>query len=195
MTEAYPLHWPEGKPRTVRRERARFETSHEIAQLALMDELRRMGAKHPVLSTNVPLRRDGLPYATAKAPDDPGVAVYFMYKDNQVCFACDRWDRVRDNIQAVRKTIEALRGIARWGTGDMVEAALKGFEALPAPGQAASAVWWRVLGVTEDATAAEVNAAYREKARAAHPDIAGGSTAAMAELNEARAEGLKAAVR
>ncbi|WP_425404586.1 J domain-containing protein [Hwanghaeella sp.] len=195
MTEAYPLHWPEGKPRTARRERARFDTTHEIAQLALMDELRRMGATHPVLSTDIPVRGDGLPYARHRAPDDPGVAVYFMYKGNQVCFACDRWDRVRDNIQAVRKTIEALRGIARWGTGDMVEAAFKGFEALPAPGKAVSAVWWRVLGVSESATKNEIIAAYREKAKTSHPDVAGGSDSAMAELNNARAEGLRVASR
>ena len=36
-------------------------------------------------------------------------------------------------MQAIAKTIEALRGINRWGTGDMMEAAFKGFSALPAP--------------------------------------------------------------
>jgi hypothetical protein len=48
-----------------------------------------------------------------------------------MCFACDRWDSVADNVQAIRKTIEALRGIERWGTGDMVQRAFAGFVALP----------------------------------------------------------------
>lgn len=91
------------------------------------------GAKNAVVSTNVALRRDGLPLASAKRVDDPGVAVYFLYKGKQTCFACDRWDKVEDNIYAVAKTIDAMRGIARWGTGDMLDAAFNGFTALPPP--------------------------------------------------------------
>lgn len=58
-------------------------------------------------------------------------------------------------MQAVRKTIEALRGIARWGTGDMMEAAFTGFEALPAPTS-----WRKTLGVESGASAEEVRAQY-----------------------------------
>ena len=47
MTEAYPLHWPAGWPRTAHREASRFEPR----------ELDRLGATGMVLSTNVPLRR------------------------------------------------------------------------------------------------------------------------------------------
>jgi DnaJ-domain-containing protein 1 len=87
---------------------------------------------------------------------------------------------VKDNVRAVGKTIEALRGIERWGASDMMERAFSAFEALPAPEQ-----WWQVLGVSASASAAEIDAAYRAKARAAHPDT-GGSDAAMARLNAAR---------
>jgi hypothetical protein len=31
-----------------------------------------------------------------------------------MCFACDRWDSVGDNVYAITKTIKALRGIERW---------------------------------------------------------------------------------
>jgi hypothetical protein len=54
----------------------------------------------------------------ARARDDVGVAVYFSYRNQQRCFACDRWNRIQDNMQAISKTIEALRGIERWATGD-----------------------------------------------------------------------------
>jgi hypothetical protein len=50
-----------------------------------------------------------------------------------MCFACDKWDQVHDNIYAVGNTIEALHGIERWGTDDTVEQAFTGFAALPSP--------------------------------------------------------------
>lgn len=91
-----------------------------MARDELVWEIERLGGRATIISSNIPLRQDGLPYASAKEPDEPGVAVYFSYRDAPRCFACDQWDRVRDNLQATRKTIEALRGIARWGSGDMI---------------------------------------------------------------------------
>lgn len=179
MTEAFPLCWPEGRPRTPawKRQRSRFNTGFGAAINLAVEELRRLGATHSVVSTNVALRRDGLPLASAKRVDDAGVAVYFMYKGKQVCFACDRWDKVEDNIYAVAKTIDAMRGIARWGTGDMLDAAFTGFTALPAPSN-----WRNLLGNPRTIEDAEVK--YRMLARHNHPD-AGGSQDKMAELNEA----------
>lgn len=80
-----------------------------------------MGGSHLVISTNIELRRDGLPHAGRREPSDKGVAVYFDYRRRPICFACDRWDRIGDNIYAIAKTIDALRGIERWGSGSMVE--------------------------------------------------------------------------
>lgn len=182
MTEAYPLQWPTGRPRVTRRERSRFNTSMATARDALIDELRLLGARYAVLSTNFSLRRDGLPYANQREPEDPGAAIYFEYQGRQMCFACDRWDRVRDNVQAIRLTIAALRGLERWGTGDMVSAAFTGFEALPPPAE--ERPWWDVLGVPRDADSNAIREAYRQKARECHPDT-GGSDIAMAELNAA----------
>jgi hypothetical protein len=133
MTEAFPLAWPLGRPRTQYPSRSRFDTTQERAQRTLVEEVRRMGGSHLVISTNIKLRRDGLPYANRREPTDKGVAVYFDYKKRPMCFACDRWDRIGDNIYAIAKTIEALRGIERWGSGSMVEQAFTGFVALPAP--------------------------------------------------------------
>lgn len=178
MTEAHPLQWPEHQPRTKRRQRSQFNTSFANARDTLMSELRLMGAKLPVLSTNVELRRDGLPYASQKEPDDPGIAIYFEWKGRPMAFACDRWDRVRDNVQAIRKTIEALRGLDRWGTGDMVDAAFRGFEALPPPD------WRGDLGLTLDATLEDAESSYRKRARSAHPDT-GGTVEDMSRLNVA----------
>jgi hypothetical protein len=123
MTEAYPLHWPEGRKRTdpYRRQRSRFQTGFGMAVRQVIAELHRMGARNAVVSTNVPLRRDGLPLASAKNVSDPGAAVYFRRKDKPMVFACDRWDKPEDNLWAIAKTIEAMRGIERWGSGDMTD--------------------------------------------------------------------------
>jgi len=48
-----------------------------------------------------------------------------------------------------------------------------------------------VLGLASGASAADIEAAYREKAKTAHPDKAGGSAEAMAELNAARSMALR----
>lgn len=190
MAEAYPLHWPVGWSRTQRKTRSALKTSLATARDMLMHEIKLMGARYPVLSTNIPLRRDGLPYAGQANPDDCGVAVYFEYGGRQMTFACDRWDRVQDNVQAIRKTIEAIRGIERWGASDMMERAFSAFEALPSPEMVKQ--WWHVLGVNDRNTGKdEIERAYRAKARTCHPDT-GGSTAQMAELNVAREAALKA---
>lgn len=150
----------------------------------LLKEIKLLGGMHTVLSTNLPLRRDGLPYANQPEPKDRGVAVYFTLNRQAMCFACDRWDKVVDNVQAIRHTIAALRGIERWGTGDMVEQAFRGFIALP---NAESP--YSILGVSRNATREEIEAAFREKAKRAHPDC-GGSNEEMQRLNEARQHAL-----
>lgn len=181
MTEdAYPLSWPLGKPRNRLPQRSRFEVTFARARDDLVKEIAMLGGSLPVLSTNIPLKRDGLPYAGQKEPDDRGVAVYFILKKQQMCFACDRWDKVGDNIQAIKHTIAALRGIERWGTGDMVQQAFTGFLALPSQDNP-----YDVLGVEQNATPEEIEASYKQKAKLLHPD-AGGSAEAMQKLNDAR---------
>lgn len=131
-----------------------------------MSEIRRMGGRDAILSTNIPLRNDGLPYANHKVPNDRGVAVYFKYKGNPMCFACDRWNRIEDNVWSICKTIEALRGIERWGASDMIERAFKGFTALPP----AQVKWWEVLGVQRGSHPDTIKSARNGLAKIYHPD-------------------------
>jgi len=153
--------------------------------LDVQNEVRLLGGRDLIISSNMPLRRDGLPYARA-AVFDVGVAVYFTYKKRQVCFACDRWDSVEGNMRAIAKTIEALRGIDRWGTGDMVEQAFTGFTALPSPES-----WWQVLGLKgPDASREEIEQAHRRLAMQHHPDR-GGDVETMARINRARDQGME----
>lgn len=184
--EAYPLHWPEGWPRTRSPKSSRFDTNMASARDGLIDEIRLLGGKQVILSTNIPLRQDGLPYARYRSPDDKGVAVYFQLNGHPQVFACDRWDRIEDNMQAIRKTIEAIRGIERWGSSEMMNRIYQGFQALPEQAGASSGdQWWMVLGVDPSDDLPSIERAYRSAAKKAHPDSPGGNKRTMTRLNQA----------
>lgn len=176
MVESFPLYWPENVKRTPNAQRkfGRFRLGFAIARDGLMRELDRMGAKDIVLSTNVPCRRDGMPYASAKQPDDSGAAVYFTYKGKPLCFACDQFQLVKDNLNAIKHTIEALRGIERWGASDMLERAFMGFAALPS-GAVPERDWKEVLGfhVDRDITLEMIETRFKLLAHEYHPDHGG----------------------
>lgn len=194
IEDAWPLFWPAGQPRTEppKRRRANFKGTIASARDEALGELRRLGARYVVLSSNLPVRRDGLFYADNSAPEpkDPGVAAYFDLGDVQHVIACDHWDRVRDNVKAIAKTIEALRGIERWGSTEIMRRAFSAFKALPA-GDELRRPWWEVLGVAPGARLDSARAAFRRLAHEHHPDV-GGSHERMAELTAAFAEAEKA---
>ena len=165
----YPLAWPTGWPRTRAsdRERSRFRNARAVDdQLSMTDatnrlirECRLLGAANVIVSTNVAVRRDGLPYARQRTPEDPGAAVYFKLESvpEGLVLACDRWLRVEDNIAAVAAHIGALRGIDRWGVGS-VRQAFAGYKRLTAGD--APTPWWEVLGIDRQASAVAVKKAY-----------------------------------
>jgi hypothetical protein len=186
-TEAYPLTWPLGRPRTKWPERSNFDVTLGRAIQDVQHEVKLLGGIALIISSNLPLRRDGMPYANATQPDDRGVAVYFTLKKKPMCFACDRWNRIEDNMRAIAKTIEALRGVNRWGTGNMVEQAFTGFAALPAPES-----WWQVLGLSgPDATREQIEDAHRRLIMKHHPDR-GGDSELASRINRARDIGFEA---
>lgn len=170
---AYPLCWPLGRARTATPEPSRFKVSREKAFNSLVREINLLGGKNIIISTNVKLRQDGLQYAKTGDPFDSGVAVYFDYKNKPMCFACDRWRTVSENMQAVSKTIEALRGINRWGSGDMMESAFSGFAALTH--NTSNPHWRNVLNVSENATFEEIEKSYKALRSTHHPDKGGSS--------------------
>ena len=203
MTASYPLHWPAGRPRTAPAARRRANFSQRVhngrfeqtkaltvavANERLQFEIDRLDARNVILSTNQELRLDGRP-RSVRDPDDPGAALWFSLRGRDMVLACDRWDSLADNIAAIAKHIEALRGIERWGVGSL-EQAFAGYQALPhapPPDAGGNADWWIVLGVDRAAPMAEIEAAWRERIRAAHPDN-GGSKDLAAAINRARDE-------
>lgn len=187
----YPLEWPLGWRRTTYRQRASFATKKTAdnrltifqATERLEAEIERLGGKNPVLSTNVSLRLDGRPRSDEE-PRDPGAALYFMFKGKATVLACDKWNRVADNIAALAAHIDALRRVDRYGVGT-IEQALAGYKALPAD----TAADWRIaFGFQAGARVSvdELTARYRLMAKDRHPDKTGDDGAAMAWLNRAR---------
>lgn len=189
MTQAYPLQWPAGQPRTERWKRSKntaFKTSQNVAQNNVIREIGLLGGRNIVISTNLPLRKDGMPYADGRKyeSEDPAVAVYFSLNSKPMCFACDKWDNFANNMHSIALTIGALRGIERWGSGHMMQQAFSGFAALPAP--SASRHWTEILELTSTCTRADIDHAFRRRAQIVHPDK-GGTSEQMAELQTARA--------
>lgn len=170
--DAYPLSWPVGWARSKSRARAAF-ADHTLAQArdVILHELFLLGvrgASQVVFSTNVELRRDGLPRSGRRTPDDPGAAVYFILNGQPKVLACDRWTRVEDNLWAIGLHIEAIRGQQRWGVGT-VDQAFAGYPALPVPGTN----WWEVLKVDKNANEETLRYAYRFAVKRSHPDAGG----------------------
>lgn len=199
---AYPLTWPNGWRRAASRARAAFhgttrryssdgqkswhsKTTLTVAEARkrLFAELDRLGANATVLSSSLVLNNGGTPRSTQAEPRDPGVAVYFKLKGKDRVLACDKWDRAADNIAAVAKHIEAMRGQARWGVGTL-DQAFTGYAALPPPSAANRRPWRAVLNVGETITLADAEWAYRCRLSDVHPDR-GGTHEQAAELNAA----------
>lgn len=185
--EPWPLTWPIGWTRRRHAARAKFGRkgmgeSRSVANDRLRDELRQLGAERVLVSSNIPCRRDGSADFSSCEPDDHGVAVYFQIKGEPRVLACDKWDRVSDNMVAISKHVEAIRGQLRWGVGS-VEQAFGGYKALPAVG--ARADWHVVLGVAPGASWETITERRRQLLEQHHPDRVGGDAGRAAEVNEA----------
>lgn len=202
MTEAYPLQWPEGWPRTPVDQQDRgskFRTKDYSREWGtrsitfaesrdkLYGELQRLGAQHVVVSTNHKPDRYGIPTESKKRTGDDGIAVYFQLKGRSMSMACDRFDNAPANMRSLGLAIEAMRQLERHGGGQMVERAFAGFTALAAP---AGREWWDILQCRRDMNLTAIEVQYKRLAHDYHPDK-GGSAEKMTELNVAIAQARK----
>lgn len=182
MIEAYPLCWPEGFNRAKFPIESRFDKRYLSIKKTtdeVIYQLKLLGATKPIISTNLKLKIDGLPYSQQRQPDDRGVAVWFTLNGNQRVLACDKWRSIEENIWAIAKTIDAMRGIDRWGVSDMLDRMFTGFLALPSQPH-----WSTILDLPKTFSFQELKIAYHNKAKELHPDR-GGDPEKFAELNSA----------
>lgn len=194
----HPLKWPEGWGRSRSRTVAQFGTAerktdeqggswlaksdltmHEAAK-RVRYELSRLGVSDDdcMISTGLRVNMAGLPRGDQGEPGDPGVAVYWTPKGKTETkvMAIDRYTRVRDNLAAVAKTLEAMRAIERHGGAQILERAFTGFDALPPPKS-----WREILNVAPGCSLETAEGSYRQLARKHHPD-AGGDAGQFAEV-------------
>lgn len=193
MTESYPLQWPSGYPRV------RYPSRHPYLKKTktfgyerdeLLRQLKLLGVRDVVISSNVPLRQDGIPYANfeRRSITDKGIAVYFTYNKEQKVIACDAWDSFEVNLRALWKTVEDMRALERNGCSQIISQIFTGFKALPEESSAEQ--WWQTLGVERTAGTQDIITAYRTLAKRHHPD-AGGSADMFSRVNEAYQQGMK----
>jgi len=186
-----PLDWPTGWPRAKRRERSRFGVNRSAwaAGEGLSRELNLLRAHEVNITTNLRVRVDGYGFLSNQGqPPDPAAAVYFrLGKERRpIVLACDAWDRVEDNLHALRLHVGAIRGQERWGVGT-VDRAFDGYIALP-PANGNGMPWWcMTLGIDslDHLTSDDVRTYFRDGAMVVHPDK-GGSSSEMDRLIKAR---------
>lgn len=200
----FPLSWPKDRPRKPwhTRKSGNYKSDGNpittaVAMDRLDDEVRRLGGRETLLSTNVDTTLSGRPRSGAAQPTDPGVCLYFKLNGKPMVMACDTFDRVEQNIAALAAHIEATRKIDRLGVATADEM-MQAFQALPPPSAislpAGSKPWREVMGFEtnwpppghdKDWALHCIRKRYRARAIEANGD------ADLAELNIARDAALK----
>lgn len=190
MIPPYPLAWPERLPRTARPISGSFKTTLPRAIENVEKSLELFAKDSGQLVTNIAITSMKAGLSSAQ-PSDTGVSIWFEWDGEQRCVAVDRYDKLEDNVQAIHHVIEARRTELRHGGLNIARQTFKSFTALPHY----PVDWRKLLGfdkpgqiVTKDM----IEAAYRLRAKTAHPDKPGGSAAEFQLLNKAKADALAA---
>jgi hypothetical protein len=168
----YPLKWLPQQTRTKYPQKARFSQSHSPSSSGgmLIDELRRMGAKNCVISSNMQTKERGVGFYANQKVSDPGVVVYFQLKNKSKAIACDKWNKPEHNLWALYLTITAIRGLERWGGSELLDGLFDGFKALPSPDDVTVNSRRYFSGIeSED----DMKTKYIELVKKLHPDAGG----------------------
>jgi len=191
MKDTDNIDWPDEFERTDPSDREPYSGGFRVTRSTafgnVLDELRTWdgvtdvqldsGAEHQKRNPNKP-------YANASY-DDPGVVVRFTKDGEQMAAACDRWDNPRDNGQDLYHYLHETRMQEQRGTvtGQSEYDKLR----LPSGDEAVAAdpPAHKVLGVSPDATEAEITDAYRERVKETHSDQ-GGDTESFKRVQRAK---------
>lgn len=167
MKFEYPLQWLPQQPRTKRPTRARFG-SHSLSNAGsyIENELRLLGAKNCIISTNLKTKLSGGFYANQKV-EDSGVVIYFKLKDKDKAMACDLWDKPEHNLWALQLSISAIRGLERWGGSEFLDGLFTGFKALPSP---ENSVVMSVRYFSDVTNIEHLELKFKKLAKELHPD-------------------------
>lgn len=176
MIFEYPLQWLQQQQRTSNQERAKFgnHTIHKASN-CLVEELTRLGAKNCVITCNLRIKNDGMPYSNQGKITDPAIVIYFDLKGKAKAMACDKYDLIEHNIWALYLSVGAIRGLERWGGSSFLDGLFTGFTALPPPVDNIVQYFDGCL------TLYEVETRYKQLRKLLHPDT-GGSNEEFSEM-------------
>ena len=169
------LCWPDSKPRAAQRNASAFKST-EVAkeQRRIEGELSRWGIRHYIISRNNQRLFAG----------DPAAAVWWNNRQKELrVLACDRYEKLADNMHAIFLTLGAMRALERWGAYTAEQAAEGARLALPPP-ETDAIDWPSILGVQRGWPLPAIEAVWKTRVEKAHPDR-GGDPALMAQLNAA----------
>ncbi len=172
--EKFPLHWPQGYPVTTHRQESKFKCTFAEARDGIFFELSRLGATEILISSNINPNKNGLIVAGRLVYDNPGVAVYFKYKGEPKVIACDKWKFIHENFRAIEKSVEAIRGLDRWGCTNIISQAVSGMKELPMNAGESYGAWWQILEATENSSPDFIENNYKRLRKQYHPDMPGG---------------------
>jgi hypothetical protein len=138
VTEAR-LCWPESKPRAAQRADGSPFKFQEAAKATtgIGYERERWGIRRYILSRNNQRIFAG----------DPAAALWWVDRRGELrVLACDKYNKLADNLHAIELTLEAMRALERWGAYTAEQAAEGARLALPAPATEPAADWRKLLG-------------------------------------------------
>lgn len=132
---------------------------------------------------------------------DIGARIYFDRHGKRYVSQCSQWPHFLDNLRAAQLAIEYTYRIGEAYGVNYAEVKHQDlfdriFAALEAPLDpnilllGSGSEWWEVLGVSRNATKAEIVNAYRALAKVHHPDT-GGDTESFRRLRVAYETGIK----
>ncbi len=167
----YPLQWTQNQSRTKIRKRAAFKIkSVSSAGDELFRELKRLGAKECIISSNLRVRMRGDGFYANQSVDDVGISVFFKLKGDNKVMSCDKWDKIEHNIWALCLSISAIRGLERWGGSSLLDGLFTGFKALPYnPTTVNETQYFENVNSRE-----ELRSRYKFHAKELHPDMLNG---------------------
>jgi hypothetical protein len=186
MSYSYPLLWPIGRPRTQYPKHSVFSASLYEAINGVNYQLHLLGASNVSITSNMRLGASSQ-LLSRQTSEDTGIAVYFDYDGSRHVVAIDRFQEFWENMRAIEKSLEAIRGLERWGGAEIVKTSLGGFKELPQNAiimQETIRNWWDVLQVSQKAEIEIIEAAYKRLLHKTHPDK-GGSVDAFQEVQQA----------
>lgn len=173
MSFRNPLQWPVGQPRTAKRHKAPFKAGNTKIIDDLDRAVKKLGITNITISTDRRVRVDGqLSMSSGDNAADPGIAVYFTRKGEELCIAFDKFTDIWGNLRAVGLYLEYMARLEAYDMTEMADKSFTAYKALPSSVivPPAPQAWYDVLQVNPQADADIVQGAYRKLILRYHPD-------------------------